>query len=57
MLYLDVDNYEGTLEILKNLYNKMAKGGVIAFDEYALQGHGESDAVDEFLTELLIYLD
>ena len=49
LLYLDVDNYEGTLEILKNLYNKMAKGGVIAFDEYALQGHGESDAVDKFL--------
>ena len=50
LLYLDVDNYEGTLEILKNLYNKMAKGGVIAFDEYALQGHGGSDAVDEFLS-------
>ncbi len=48
LLYLDVDNYEGTLEILKNLYKKMAKGGVIAFDEYALHGHGESDAVDEF---------
>ena len=56
MLYLDVDNYEGTLEILKNLYNKMAKGGVIAFDEYALQGHGESDAVDEFLSNKKIKL-
>ena len=56
LLYLDVDNYEGTLEILKNLYNKMAKGGVIAFDEYALQGHGESDAVDEFLSNKKIKL-
>ena len=56
LLYLDVDNYEGTLEILKNLYNKMAKGGVIAFDEYALQGHGESDAVDEFLSDKKIKL-
>ena len=56
LLYLDVDNYEGTLEILKNLYNKMAKGGVIAFDEYALQGHGESDAVDEFLRNKKIKL-
>ena len=53
---LDVDNYEGTLEILKNLYNKMAKGGVVAFDEYALQGHGESDAVDEFLSDKKIKL-
>ena len=39
LLYLDVDNYDGTLEILKNLYKKMAKGGIIVFDEYALQGH------------------
>ena len=41
---------------LKNLYNKMAKGGIIAFDEYALQGHGESDAVDEFLSNKKIKL-
>ena len=56
LLYLDVDNYDGTLEILKNLYNKMAKGGVIVFDEYALKGHGESDAVDEFFNEKKIKL-
>jgi len=56
LLYLDVDNYEGTLEILKNLYNKMAKGGVIVFDEYAFKGHGESDAVDEFFKEKKIKL-
>ena len=56
LLYLDVDNYEGTLEILNNLYKKMAKGGVIAFDEYALQGHGESDAVDEFFKDKKIKL-
>ena len=29
----------------------MAKGGVIAFDEYALKGHGESEAVDEFFSK------
>ena len=57
LLYLDVDNYDGTLEILKNLYNKMAKGGVIVFDEYALKGHGESDAVDEFFNEKKIKLE
>ena len=34
----------------------MAKGGVIAFDEYALQGHGESDAVDEFFKDKKIKL-
>ena len=56
MLILDVDNYEGTLEILNNLYKKMAKGGIIVFDEYALQGHGESDAVDEFFKNKKIKL-
>tara|TARA_Y100000590_G_scaffold470350_1_gene664082 strand:- start:2183 stop:2830 length:648 start_codon:yes stop_codon:yes gene_type:complete len=56
LLYLDVDNYEGTLEILKNLYSKVAKGGVIAFDEYAVKGHGESDAVDKFFKNKKIKL-
>ena len=56
LLYLDVDNYEGTLEILNNLYKKMAKGGIIVFDEYAFQGHGESDAVDEFFKDKKIKL-
>ena len=26
----------------------VSPGGVVAFDEYALAGYGESDAVDEF---------
>ena len=56
LLYLDVDNYDGTLEILKNLYKKMAKGGIIVFDEYALKGHGESDAVDQFFKNKKIKL-
>ena len=34
----------------------MAKGSIIAFDEYALSGHGESDAVDEFLSKKNIKL-
>ncbi len=49
MLVLDVDNYEGTAECLKNLYPNVTKGGIIVFDEYALESYGESDAVDEFL--------
>lgn len=51
LLYLDVDNYDGTLAILNNLYKKMAKGGLIAFDEYGLEGHGEADAVDKFFKD------
>lgn len=48
LLYLDVDNYEGSLAILENLFPMVVPGGVIAFDEYALRGFGESDAVDRF---------
>ncbi len=56
LLYLDVDNYDGTLAILKNLYDKMAKGGLIAFDEYGFKGHGESEAVDKFFKKKKIKL-
>jgi Macrocin-O-methyltransferase (TylF) len=48
LLYLDVDNYEGSLAILKNLYPLVAPGGIVAFDEYARANYGESDAVDEY---------
>ena len=49
MLVLDVDNYEGTLECLKNLYPNVTRGGLIVLDEYALEKYGESDAVDEYI--------
>lgn len=48
LLYLDLDNYEGTLACLQNLYPLVSPGGVVVFDEYALPGYGETDAVDEF---------
>lgn len=51
LLYLDVDNYEGTLACLENLYPCVCRGGVVAFDEYALRTYGESDAVDDFFAK------
>lgn len=48
LLYLDVDNYEGTLAILKNLYPLVSPGGIVVFDEYGIRGHGESDAVHDY---------
>lgn len=48
LLYLDVDNYEGTLGILENLFPLVTPGGLVVFDEYALRGHGESDAVSQY---------
>ena len=51
LLYLDVDNYEGTMGALKNLYPLVKKGGVIVFDEYNDHKHGEHKAIDEFFKE------
>lgn len=48
LLYLDVDNYEGTLAILKNLYPLVSPGGIVVFDEYGVRGHGESDAAHDY---------
>ena len=51
LLYLDVDNYEGTMAVLKNLYPILTKGGVVAFDDYYNHNHGEHIAVDEFFKD------
>jgi hypothetical protein len=56
LLYIDVDNYEGTLATLQNFYPLVCRGGIIALDEYALRGYGESDAVDEFFAERKVRL-
>ena len=48
LLYLDVDNYEGTLAALENLFPFVSPGGIVAFDEYGVRGHGESDAVHTY---------
>lgn len=56
LLYLDVDNYEGTLACLENLYPLVCRGGIVALDEYALRTYGESDAVDRFFDKRQIKL-
>ena len=48
LLYLDVDNYEGTLAVLESFYPLVTPGGLIVFDEYAYRRYGESDAVAEY---------
>ena len=51
LLYMDVDNYEGTMAALKNLYPIVTTGGVVAFDESHDHSHGEHAAVDEFFKD------
>ncbi len=48
LLNLDFDIYDPTAAALEHLYSLVVPRGVVAFDEYALRGWGESDAADEF---------
>lgn len=49
LLHLDIDFYESYKTVLESLYDHVAPGGIIAFDEYAKPvWPGATQAVDEF---------
>ena len=52
ILYMDIDLGEPTYNILKILWNKVVKHGVVVFDEYCYHMWDESDGVDKFLKEI-----
>ena len=52
ILYMDIDLGEPTYNILKILWNKVVKEGVVIFDEYGYHKWDESDGVDKFLKEI-----
>lgn len=52
LLYMDIDMGEPTYEILKTLWNKIVKNGIVVFDEYAYHKWDESNGVDKFLKEI-----
>ena len=52
LLYMDLDLGEPTYHILKMLWNKVVKDGIIVFDEYAYHKWDESNGVDKFLKEI-----
>ena len=49
LLYLDLDIDEPTYKSLELLYDKIVRGGIIIFDEYACEKWTESNAVDRFI--------
>ncbi len=56
ILHLDVDLYSSYKTCLENLYSKVAKGGLILFDEYKQKDTqkvfpGAAKAIDEFFTD------
>lgn len=51
LLHCDMDVYPPTVATLKACWPRVVSGGVVVFDEYAVDNWGESDAVDQFLQE------
>lgn len=50
-LYLDLDIDQPTFISLNLLYDRIVRGGIIVFDEYACEKWTESNAVDRFLKD------
>ena len=51
LLNLDFDTGDATAAALEQLYSLVVPRGVIVFDEYAIRGWGESEAVDKFFED------
>jgi len=51
-MYMDLDLGEPTYKILKEMWSKVVKGGIVIFDEYAYHIWDESIGVDNFLKEI-----
>ena len=52
LLHCDLDVYEATKAVLTLAWPRIAVGGMVIFDQYAVRNWGESDAADEFLATL-----
>ena len=50
-MYLDLDIDKPTYASLNMLYDRIVRGGIIVFDEYACEKWSESNAEDRFLNE------
>lgn len=53
LVHFDCDMYAPTKAALKPMWDRLSRGGVMLFDEYAIkEWPGETKAVDEFLDDL-----
>ncbi len=52
LLHCDLDVYAATKSLLETAWPRVVMGGVVVFDQYAVDAWGESDAADEFLAGL-----
>ena len=56
IINFDLDIYQPTIDCLNMLWQRVTKGGILIFDEYAIPEWTESDAVDEFISDKNINL-
>lgn len=52
LLHCDLDVYAATKCLLEAAWPRVVTGGLVVFDQYAVDAWGESDAADEFLAGL-----
>lgn len=51
LLYIDVDIQKPTFDILQNMWDKVSRGGLVVFDEYAFHSWSESAGADLFFKD------
>ena len=51
LLYLDLDVAEPTYDVLCSMWDRVSKGGIVVFDEYAFHEWSESKGVDKFFLD------
>ena len=51
LLYLDLDIEEPTYAALEAFWDRVSRGGIVVFDEYAYHQWSESKAVDRFFAD------
>ncbi len=57
LINFDMDTSEPTLFALDQLWPRVVPGGILIFDEYAINEWTESDAVDEFIERFNLKLE
>tara|TARA_R100001460_G_scaffold44656_1_gene81487 strand:+ start:779 stop:1474 length:696 start_codon:yes stop_codon:yes gene_type:complete len=51
LLYLDLDLAQPTYDVLEAAWDRVSKGGIVVFDEYAFHHWSESQGVDKFFKD------
>ena len=51
LLYLDLDLAQPTYDVLNAAWDRVSRGGIVVFDEYAFHHWSESQGADQFFKD------